>query len=273
MPQRVFAVGSRNYYVPETAARYGLDNRGERCHGCPESGKCPFFLDMSANEKLKGLYLDHEQHDGYFRDRCVFSPDIDIEDTMNVMVNYRSGASMSYSLHAFMPWEGYTVTFNGTRGRIEHTCQESVYINGDGRVPGELIKEGTTTKVFPHFMPAYEVDVWTGKGGHGGGDKVLLDDIFAADPPKDKYLRAADHRAGAWSIITGIAANLSFESKQPVDIDSLVPGLAEPDYPAMPKPFEPIPEADLKALSEERENRKRILKERREKKAAEKAKG
>jgi len=288
VPERVFAMGNRNYYVPETAERYGLKNRGERCHGCPESANCPFFMDMAGNEGLTDLYLDQEEYDGYLRDRCVFSPDIDIEDTMNVMVDYRSGATLSYSLNAFAPWEGFTVTFNGSRGRIEHVHEETVYVNGDGKVPGELVKEGTRTKVFPHFehvheetvyvngdgkvpgelvkegtrtkvfphfLPAYEVDVWTGEGGHGGGDKVLLEDLFLPNRTADKYMRAADHRAGAWSIVTGIAANRSFESKQPVEIKDLLPELAEPDYPDMPQPFEPIPSADLAAIKTERENR------------------
>ena len=255
VPQSVFATGSRNYYRPETAERYGLTNRTERCHNCPESEKCPFYFNMEANKGLKNLYLNHEEHDGYQRDRCVFSPEIDIEDTMNVMVNYRSGATMSYSLHAFSPWEGFTITFNGTLGRIEHKCEESIYINGDGKTPGELVREGTWTKVFPHFSPAYEVDVWSATGGHGGGDSPLLDDIFSKNPPEDKYKRAADHRSGAWSIITGIAANKCFKTKQLIDVDELIPDLEEPDYPEMPKPFAEISNDKLKALEEERKQK------------------
>ena len=251
VPKSVYAVGKRNFYRPETADRYGLTHRSDRCHTCPETVACPFRLKMAANEELKRLYLDHEEHDGYFRDRCVFSPDIDIEDTMNLVVDYRSGATLSYSLHSFMPWEGFTVTFNGTRGRIEHVCQESVYINGDGSVPGELVPEGTRTRVFPHFLPAYELDVWKASGGHGGADPVMLDYIF--DPencPEDKYLRASDHRGGAWSIITGIAANESMETGQRVDVADLLPDVAEPDYPPMPEPFVSIPQAEIDAIFE-----------------------
>ena len=91
---------------------------------------------------------------------------------------------MSYSLNAFMPWEGYIVAFNGTKGRLEHTCQETVYINGDGTVPGALKKDGTHIRVYPQLRPAYEVEVWTGAGGHGGGDEPLLDDLFATSPPR-----------------------------------------------------------------------------------------
>ena len=54
----------------------------------------------------------------------MFRPDIDIEDTMNVIVKYKTGATLSYSLNAFNAWEGYTIAFNGTKGRIEHSIVE-----------------------------------------------------------------------------------------------------------------------------------------------------
>jgi len=244
VPETIYATGTRNFYRPETARRYGFTRRGERCLGCPERTRCPFYLDLSAYPKLKSLYLDCEQYDGYFRDQCVFSADIDIEDTMHVNVSYRNGAMMSYSLHSFMPWEGYVVAFNGTKGRLEHVCQETIYISGDGSVPGELVPEGTKIKVFPHSQAAYEVGFRPSGGGHGGGDPFLLNDLFGSNPPEDKYKRAADQRAGAWSILTGIAANRSIERGQPIRIDELVHGLDEPDYPPMPdsrEPIEPLP--------------------------------
>jgi hypothetical protein len=197
-------------------------------------------MDLRAYPTLKSMYLENEQYDGYYRDRCVFSAEIDIEDTMDVTVTYRSGARMSYSLHSFMPWEGYTVAFNGTKGRLEHICMETVYFSGDGTVPGELKPEGTKIKIFPHFRSGYEVDVWQSKGGHGGADPVMLQHLFDPDAPGDKHLRAADERAGAWSILTGIAANRSMECGQPVRIDGLVHDLGEPDYPPMPAPTEPL---------------------------------
>ena len=38
---------------------------------------------------------------------------------MNAIVKYSTGVSMSYSLNAFMPIEGYRLAFNGTEGRLE----------------------------------------------------------------------------------------------------------------------------------------------------------
>ena len=160
---------------------------------------------------------------------------------MNVAVDYANGVKMSYSLNSFSPWEGYLITFNGTKGRIEHMCQESVYVSGDGTVPGAVQKEGTWTKVYPHWKPAYAVDLWTGAGGHGGGDDPLLVDIFTENPPPDKYLRAADERSGAWSILIGTAANVAMAEKRPVRIDELVQNIGMPDYAPMPTGREPLP--------------------------------
>jgi predicted dehydrogenase len=240
VPETVYAAGGRNFYRPETAARYGLTGRGERCRGCAAAAGCPFYLDLGAYPRLKSQYLDNEHYDGYWRDQCVFGADIDIEDTMDVVVRYRSGATLSYSLHAFMPWEGYSVAFNGTRGRLEHTCQEKVYMSGDGTVPGELLPEGTWIKVYPHFQPGYEVPIWQGAGGHGGADPVMLQDIFQPGADEDRYKHAADQRAGAWSILTGVAGNRSLERGGPVRLDELIHDLDEPDYPPMPTPTETL---------------------------------
>jgi hypothetical protein len=40
----------------------------------------------------------------------------------------------------------------------------------------------------------------------------LLEDIFSLTPKPDKYLRAADQRSAAYSILTGVAANRSMAS-------------------------------------------------------------
>jgi predicted dehydrogenase len=239
VPETVYATGSRNFYLPETAERYGFTNRAERCLNCPEAKRCPFYLDLRAYPSLKGQYLDSEKYDGYFRDRCVFSDEIDIEDTLGVIVNYRNGATLTYSLHAFMPWEGYVITFNGAKGRLEHMMRETVYISGDGSIPGEVVQHGTHIRVMPHFQPGYEVEVDESGGGHGGADPIMLQDLFEPNE-SDKYKRAADYRAGAWSILTGIAANHAIEQKRPMQIDELIQGLEIPDYPPMPASTEPI---------------------------------
>ena len=77
------------------------------------------------------------------------------------------------------------------------------------------------------------------KGGHGGGDAVLLDEF--SYPPPDRYIRAADGRAGAASILTGIAANHSTHTGKPIQIADLAPGLKRPDHPVMPANTDAVP--------------------------------
>jgi hypothetical protein len=79
-----------------------------------------------------------------------------------------------------------------------------------------------------------------GKGSHGGGDDVMLNEIFGVDPG-DKYMRKSDERAGAWSALVGIAANKCFETGQSVRIADLVTGLTPPDRAPMPDRRAPIP--------------------------------
>ncbi|MFT3869275.1 MAG: Gfo/Idh/MocA family oxidoreductase [Nibricoccus sp.] len=249
VPVTVSAVGKREFYTPAMAKRLGLSGHHERCHTCPEKNKCGFVLDLEKSPRLKQLYLDQEKHDGYFRDRCVFRPEIDIEDTMNVIVQYDTGATLSYSLNAFNSWEGYTIAFNGTKGRLEHTIVESIYVNGTDTVQGGIKPGGVTTKVFPLRGPVREVEPWTGTGGHGGGDTVMLREIFGAAPEADKYLRASNEHAGAYSCLVGIAANRCFETGQPVRIEDLVKGLKKPNYAPMPNHEQSLPMPPAQRIS------------------------
>lgn len=238
IPTQVAATGHRRFATPETGDRLGLIRRATRCLDCPEKGRCSFLLDLPSVEELNTVYLQNESYDGYYRDRCIFGPGIDIEDSMQVIVNYDTGATLSYSLNVFCAWEGYTIQFNGTKGRLEHKCEENVYINGDGTIPGALKKEGTYIRIYPIREAAYDVPIRTGTGGHGGGDDAMLADLLG-EKTADPYRRAADHRSGALSILCGIAANQSIASGQWVTISDLA-RVAAPDYPAMPDRTSPL---------------------------------
>jgi len=230
-PERVSAFGSRQFYTPDTAKRMGLQGAHERCLTCPEKQKCSFYFDLAADPGLKALYLDNEKYDGYFRDQCVWRPEINIEDTMNVMVRYDNGVQLKYALSAYDAWEGYHIAFNGTKGRLEHRIVESAGAAGAAKVQSG--SEGVSTRIIPLRGAPRDIEPWTGKGSHGGGDDVMLSEIFG-DAPADPYKRASDERAGAWSALVGIAANRCFETGQTVKIADLVTGLAPPDRAPMP---------------------------------------
>jgi predicted dehydrogenase len=220
-PDTVFALGGLNFYGRENAEKRGVTEFYQRAHGSAKAKGDPFALHMEDNPSLKGLYLDAEKEDGYQRDQSVFGDGINIEDTMGVLVKYKNKAIMTYSLNAYMPWEGYRVVFNGNKGRIEVNIVEKSYVNSGGEKSQEGAIEGMNLTVFPIFGEPYSVAIEEGVGGHGGGDQVMLNDIFGIPEP-DRFERAASHVDGAKSILTGIAGNISLRTGLPVSVRSLV---------------------------------------------------
>ncbi|MDR2535331.1 MAG: gfo/Idh/MocA family oxidoreductase, partial [Treponema sp.] len=113
------------------------------------------------------------------------------------------------------------IVFNGSKGRLEVNVAESAYINAGGEKGDEGALLGKRLTVKPMFGKPYEITFEQAQGGHGGGDQVMLNDIFG-DPGPDRFKRAATHLEGAFSILTGIAANKSIASGEPVKIRDLL---------------------------------------------------
>jgi predicted dehydrogenase len=214
-PERVYAEGGLRFYGKENAQMRGISQFYPRAHGFDTAKNDPFALHMEENEQLKELYLDAEHEDNYYRDQSVFSDGITIEDTLSVLVKYQNQVQMTYSLNAYLPWEGLNVVFNGSRGRLEMKLVEMSYVNAGGDRENEGSLESCDITVFPMFAAPYKADFSIGAGGHGGGDNAMLADLFG-EPGDDPLKRAADHRAGAMSILTGIAGNISMQQQRPV---------------------------------------------------------
>ena len=220
-PDTVYAMGGLKFYGRENAEERGITKFYTRVHGSENAKGDPFALVMEGNPQLEGLYLNAEKEDGYIRDQSVFGDNISIEDTMNVIVKYHNGAVMSYSLNAYSPIEGFRVCFTGTKGRMILDVVESVYVNGQGKHEAEGLVKGKKLTVYPMFAEPYIVEIPEGEGGHGGGDPVLLQDIFGIPEP-DPLNRAASHVDGVASIMTGISANKSIATGMPVKVDALL---------------------------------------------------
>ncbi|WP_100406049.1 Gfo/Idh/MocA family oxidoreductase [Bacillus solitudinis] len=220
-PETVYASGGLRFYGRENAEARGVTNFYQRAHGSEYAKTDPFALDLEKNEHLKAMYLDAEKEDGYQRDQSVFGDGISIEDTLGVMVTYKNKAILTYSLNAYLPWEGFIVSLNGSKGRIEIRIREQSYINSGGDKSEEGAIRDKSVMVLPMFGKPYEVDVIELEGGHGGGDPLLLRDLFD-EPKHDEFKRAADHIDGTMSILTGIAGNLSLENGQAIKVNGLI---------------------------------------------------
>ncbi|GJC94880.1 oxidoreductase [Colletotrichum higginsianum] len=214
-PQTVYAQGDLKFYGRENAEKRGVTKFYTRAHGSEAARDDPFALHLDSNPQLKSMYLDAEHEDSYHRDQSVFGDGISIEDTMNLLIRYRNGAVMTYSLTAYAPWEGFRVNFNGTgagsRSRSWRRATQAL----EGAI------EKRTMLLRPLFGPPQEIDLGEAKGAHGGGDLVLLRDLFG-EPVSDEYMRAASHVDGAASILTGIAANRSLATGQAVNVDDIL---------------------------------------------------
>ncbi|MGG1594949.1 Gfo/Idh/MocA family protein [Terribacillus saccharophilus] len=220
-PERVYATGDLLFYGRENAEQRGETTFYQRAYQSEQAKMDPFALDLESNEHLKRMYLDAEKEDGYQRDQSVFGDGISIEDTLGVLVNYKSKAILTYSLNAYLPWEGFIVSFNGTKGRIDARIVEKSYVNSGGSKAEEGQLEQLSIVVSPMFDVPYEVQVDNGIGGHGGGDTVMLQDLFG-NPKPDPFNRAASHIDGGMSIMTGIAGNHSLKSGNVVNINELI---------------------------------------------------
>ena len=202
-PEAVVASGALHFYGPTR------EERGERCMTCTYRAACEFYWDVTADEELRTLYVEAEPGDGYHRDGCVFDPEINIYDTMAAVVRYERGATMSYSLNAYMAYEGMRAAFNGRTGRMELEAIESW-----DRPDDEI-------RVY-RFDGAWETTrVPRTPEGHGGADARLLEHLFRGwdEDPLGHAAGAAD---GAYSILVGVAANRSVESGGWVRIGDLL---------------------------------------------------
>jgi hypothetical protein len=205
------------------AVELGLGDHGERCHECLVFDRCDYRLDLAGDEALRELYLDAEEADGYLRDKCVFADDITIEDTMQVQVKYANDVFLNYTLCAYSPWEGLEIKFHGTKGELTHRHVEVHGVFGGNRDTAEEGEENITTTLHLNGSHPQPIDVWPAKGDHGGGDPVMLGYLFDPESTEpDRYNRASSHREGAWSILTGIAANTAIASGQTVDVDKML---------------------------------------------------
>jgi predicted dehydrogenase len=185
--------------------------RGPRCKICPHAEACDYHVDINRDPRLELLYEEPSRVDGYVRDACVFREDIDIPDTMSAVIAYASGVQVSYSLNTFMPIEGHHLAFNGKKGRIEIRQYE--------RQAWET-PEHDEILLMRNFGPVERIAVPHEPGGHFGGDPVLHRMLFKPGTP-DPLNQRAGARAGALSVLCGVAANESVRLGRPVSVAEL----------------------------------------------------
>jgi predicted dehydrogenase len=194
---------------------YGRNNsfRNTHCRVCPFKRQCKFYWDVTQNQQYVKLYVDCESEDGYLRDGCLWREDINIYDTMSVVVKYENGVLVNYTANTYLPYEGQAISINGHQGRLDYN-----EFGGGGFSNKEL----RLTRSFGKSEAIKDLEPLRA-GGHGGADASLRDLIFRGSQGSDPLGLRAGLRAGALSSLIGIAAYRSIErGSQTIKIKDLL---------------------------------------------------
>ena len=213
-PKKVSAFGQLRMYGAKNYPFEGAYTKGQRCSNCPHAKECEFYLELSEFDAR--YYKENEHFDGYYKDNCIYADDIDIYDTMSVIVEYDKGTIMTYSLNATTPYEGKRLVFNGSKGRLEIYTPENGF--------EEQLRKQNHIRFYDLQNNVTDFALTKRKiGAHGGGDRKLLEKLFLEDIP-DPMNQAAGSMDGAYSILVGVAANQSIRDGKVVDIEALLRG-------------------------------------------------
>ncbi|MEV6715631.1 Gfo/Idh/MocA family oxidoreductase [Lentzea sp. NPDC051208] len=214
VPETVYAQGRLFFYGNENGERHGYTHDSR------------FDIELEQNAWLKKLYVDARHEDGYRRDQNPFEPGVSIEDDMSVLVRYASGANLTYHLTAYSPWEGYRLMVNGSRGRLELEVVENSWVSGqDPSVHGVSAnpEQGwAKLSVQRLFEERQDIPLEYDRDGHGGADQRMVDALYGPPGQEDPLGRKATHHDGVLSLLTGFAANRSFETGQAVRVADVI---------------------------------------------------
>lgn len=205
-PVEVQAMGKTEFYGSNGKIR------GKNCRNCEHTASCKFYWDMTKDQRSMRMYAECEDVDQYYRDGCVWDNEIDSYDTSSVQVHYNNGTQLTYTLNAFLPYEGQKISFSGENGRLD--------VRLYSRQPWEV----EAPFEFRLTMNREETKRWTmrpSEGGHGGADERVKDMLFKPNQ-SDPTGQRAGSRAGVLSSIIGIAARKSIETKKTVQISDLI---------------------------------------------------
>ena len=194
-PAQVYARGGVRFYGAENAAARGVPaapgprhpRRAAHARGSSTCAATPTCASSTTTTSPTTATAGT---------RTCSRPGVTTEDNLAVIVDYERGATLSYALNAHSPWEGYRIAVNGTEGRAELDVVEraAVLLDADGAVlvdpsaqPESSTRPGGQRLTLQrHWEAAQDVPIAEGEGGHGGGDALMLADVFRG--PGDDWL-------------------------------------------------------------------------------------
>ena len=195
-PRRVFASAGLDVFG-------GSESPEKRCRDCGRRESCPYFMDIGS------FKMDYGQIIRGREDLCVYASDCDVPDNAQVLIDYASGARITYLECHFTPEYTREFMFIGDRGKLE------AFYNNEQDFRIKLWKRHEAE---PRYIYPPKSD-----GGHGGGDSGIVRDFMACIERGVPCMRGV--RGARDSAAIAIAAEESERTGLPV----LIP---EVEYPA-----------------------------------------
>ena len=228
MPQTVHAFGALNHYGPNGPFNPSKKD-GRTCKECTERRKCAYKARWEGRATVQEIQDDHltafDEKKGllftpsiYRADRCIFDSEINIHDTLIANVKYDNGVLFNYSANFSTPYEGYRLAINGTHGRIE---AEEWGGMGATAFPCPR-KDDHYVDYYPIFGSRERLQVKPGIGGHGGGDPLILEDVFLGVDADRPYDILADSKDGLAAISIGDAVYKSIVEEKIIDLTDVM---------------------------------------------------
>ncbi|HWB35629.1 MAG TPA: Gfo/Idh/MocA family oxidoreductase [Rugosimonospora sp.] len=188
--RRVSSFGGLAHFRPDQRPAGAAD----RCLDCPLEPTCPYSAPrlylgcLGDPEKefwpLSAVTADHTEagvraalRTGRYG-RCVYASDNDAVDHQVTSIEFADGATASFTMTAFTPFEQRKTRIFGTHG----------YLDGDGvRLRLVDFVTGREEVVEPPAGSAYSIEA-----GHADGDHALVDAFLAAVAANDASLLNSD---------------------------------------------------------------------------------
>lgn len=218
-PVRVYAVGGRHYYGPDSPHRPraagGVPYVGDqlRRRDPYAQAQAGIFADAAATgaARTDDFGLPYTYQYPPERDLSPYDDEIDVEDTYTALISYAGGATLVYTIDFSSPWEGYRLVINGTHGQVETTA---------GRFPDGTPLPDTQQIVHrPLFGAARTIPVPVPPGGHDGADPQLRHDLFVGPSAASAELGLiATAQQGADAVAAGEAIWRSIAEQRVVEL-------------------------------------------------------
>ena len=219
-PESVFSTGSLNHFTEKNAPEGSTD----RCvDDCKVKKTCPYnaeriYLDEKDPEKVRWPALVISPNDTTIEarkktleegpyGRCVYRCDNDVCDNQEVNIQFENGVNVRFGLSPF--------------GQ-QPTRKLNLYLE-NGEIHGDLFSGKMSILKYTgmgwHDEPE-EIDVsGKGKGGHGGGDLLLVRDFITAVKNKDEAANLTSAEKSLDGTLLSFAAEESRLSGKEINFD------------------------------------------------------